>query len=83
VNLDIGCWYLRRAINRWTNSTANPLPFALAEYNAGRSNALRWASGPKPFDPRQFVEKITYPTTRKYVRVVEERCQHYARRGRL
>jgi soluble lytic murein transglycosylase-like protein len=41
---------------------ADPLPFALAEYNAGRSNAQRWAllCGT---DDRAFIERITYPTT--------------------
>ncbi len=40
TNLQAGTWYLRRAIEHWQNQ-ANPLPFALAEYNAGASRALR------------------------------------------
>src|SRR6266850_4192275 len=40
TNLEAGTWYLRRALERWQNQ-ANPLPFALAEYNAGASRALR------------------------------------------
>ncbi|MBM3892195.1 MAG: lytic transglycosylase domain-containing protein [Verrucomicrobia bacterium] len=83
ANLDVGCWYLRRALDRWTTSTSDPVPFALAEYNAGRSNALRWATGPKPFDPQQFISNITYPVTRKYILTTREQCQRYAARGHL
>jgi soluble lytic murein transglycosylase len=65
TNIEAGTWYLARAIERWS-ACDDPIPFALAEYNAGRSNALRWyaASGP---DGRRFIECITYPTTRKYI----------------
>jgi soluble lytic murein transglycosylase len=83
LNLDIGCWYLRRALDRWTGSTSDPVPFALAEYNAGRSNALRWAIGPKPFDPQQFVSNVTYRTTRTYIVTTKEQCRKYAARGHL
>lgn len=82
VGLDVGCWCLRRAMDRW-RSAPDPVPFALAEYNAGRSNALRWAAGPPPRDPQRFRASITYPGTRQYVRTIEERCQRYKRRGRL
>jgi len=83
VGLDVGCWCLRRAMDRWSGSTPDPVPFALAEYNAGRSNALRWANGPAPRDPQRFRTGITYPGTRQYVRTIEERYQHYRQRGRL
>ena len=83
VGLDVGCWCLRRALDRWSGSTPDPVPFALAEYNAGRSNALRWASGPGGHDPQQFCASITYPGTRQYVRTIEERYQRYKERGRL
>lgn len=82
VGLDVGCWCLRRALDRW-GGTPDPVPFALAEYNAGRSNALRWANGLATRDPDQFRAHITYPGTRQYVRAIEERCQRYKLRGRL
>ena len=65
TNIQAGVWYLARAIRRWSDRP-DPLPFALAEYNAGRSNAQRWASK-SGTDARRFIENITYPTTRKYV----------------
>jgi soluble lytic murein transglycosylase len=65
TNIRAGTWYLARAINRWSEYS-DPLPYALAEYNAGRSNALRWAenTGGKK---RAFIEAITYPTTLHYL----------------
>ena len=64
INLDAGTWYLARAIRRWEHR-GDPLPFALAEYNAGPANASRWAEGAAT--PREFWEAITYPTTKRYV----------------
>jgi soluble lytic murein transglycosylase len=67
TNIEVGAWYLARAVRRWSPLRADPLPFALAEYNAGRSNAMRWATncGPNSAD---YLRCITYPTTQRYVR---------------
>lgn len=82
VGLEVGCWCLRRALDRWKGS-ADPVPFALAEYNAGRSNALRWAAGSPPRDAEGFRASITYPGTRQYVRAIENRYQYYKQRRGL
>ncbi len=66
INLQAGAWYLSRARNYW-GAKANPLPYALAEYNAGRSNAQRWAKQDRN-DPNVFWNNITYPITRRYIR---------------
>ncbi len=71
ANIQAGVWYLARAVRHWSEQVRDPLPYALAEYNAGRSNARRWAEGAA--DAREFVENITYPTTQRYVRTVLER----------
>ena len=68
INIRAGTWYLHRAIQYWS-AKPNPLPYALAEYNAGRSNALRWAARDQN-DPNVFWNEITYPSTRRYVRDV-------------
>jgi soluble lytic murein transglycosylase len=68
VNLRAGTWYLGRAAESWSDRS-DPLPYALAEYNAGRSNARRWAEAADG-DARDFWEHITYPTTKRYVRDV-------------
>ncbi len=66
INIRAGAWYLERAIRYWS-SKPNPLPYALAEYNAGRSNTLRWAANDGD-DANKFWSAITYPTTRNYIR---------------
>jgi soluble lytic murein transglycosylase len=84
TNLDAGTWYLRRAIEHWQNQ-ANPMPFALAEYNAGASRALRWAGGDdtKPVAAGTFLSNIDFPGTRKYVDSILARYHFYKRRGRM
>jgi soluble lytic murein transglycosylase len=66
TNIRVGTWYLSRAIKRWTQ-TDDPVTFALAEYNAGRSNALKWVDPDKPLDHTAFMDRITFPSTHKYV----------------
>jgi soluble lytic murein transglycosylase len=66
TNIEAGSWYLQRALARWSHKT-NPVPYALAEYNAGRSNAVRWAANDGG-DPNKFWNGISYRSTRQYVR---------------
>lgn len=68
INIRAGTWYLGRAIRYWS-AKPNPLPYALAEYNAGRSNTLRWAAADNN-DANKFWNAITYPVTRRYVQDV-------------
>ena len=84
TNLEAGTWYLRRAIEHWQNQ-ADPLPFALAEYNAGASRALRWAGGDdtKAVEAKTFLDNIDFPGTRKYVDSIIARYQFYKQRGRM
>ena len=65
TNVLAGTWYLAQALQRWRNKT-DPLPYALAEYNAGRSNARRWAARDGGNSGR-FISGITYPATRSYI----------------
>lgn len=73
TNIQAGSWYLQRSIARWTNKP-NPLPYALAEYNAGRSNAVRWAANDGG-DANKFWDGITYPATKRYVRDILARLR--------
>src|ERR1044072_3406226 len=67
VNLEAGTWYLSRAVRHWA-AQAGPIPFALAEYNAGASRAQRWAGGEDVVIPaKTFRSKIDFPGPRKYV----------------
>ncbi len=63
-NAEIAAWYLRRGIDRFQHRN-DPLPFALAYYNAGPSRAVTWEKNLPP--GVAFHEYIPFPTTRKYV----------------
>jgi len=66
TNIRAGTWYLARSMRLW-NQTDDPVVFALAEYNAGRSNALKWVDPAAPWSHVAFEERINFPGTRKYV----------------
>ena len=76
TNIRAGTWYLNRAIKRWSQ-TDDPVTFALAEYNAGRSNALKWVDPLAPLDHTAFLDRITFPSTKKYVEVIEAKREQY------
>ena len=83
INLEAGTWYLRRAVDHWEHQ-ADPIPFALAEYNAGASRAQRWAGGDDVvIPPDTFRGNIDFPGTRKYVDSIIARFEFYKRRGRM
>ncbi len=69
TNIRVGTWYLNKSLKRWSQ-TDDPATFALAEYNAGHSNALKWVDPLAPQSHLAFVDRITYPGTRKYVEVI-------------
>jgi len=81
TNLEAGSWYLRRALDHW-QTESDPLPFALAEYNAGASRAQRWV-GADGITANQFLENIDFPVTRRYVQLILDRYAFYKRRGRM
>jgi soluble lytic murein transglycosylase len=76
TNIRAGTWYLNRAIKHWSQ-TDDPVTFALAEYNAGRSNALKWVDPVAPLDHTAFLDRITFPSTRKYVEVIMAKRDQY------
>jgi soluble lytic murein transglycosylase len=84
TNLEAGTWYLHRAFERWA-AQSDPIPFALAEYNAGASRVERWSggSGATDISVKQFLQNIDFPGTRKYVVSIIERYQFYQRRVQM
>lgn len=76
TNIRVGTWYLNRALKNWSQ-TDDPVTFALAQYNAGRSNALKWVDPADPQNHNAFLQRITYPTTRKYVEVIVTKRDQY------
>jgi soluble lytic murein transglycosylase len=83
-NVEAGSWYLHRAVEHW-KIESDPVPFALAEYNAGASRAQRWAGGDanSSISTRDFLRNIDFPATRKYVESIIDRYRFYKRRGRM
>ena len=68
TNINIGCWYLARAIRRWTHYRCF-YELALVEYNAGLKNAEKC----KPETPDgEVIPLIKIPSTRKYVTEIME-----------
>ncbi len=78
TNIRVGTWRLARSIRLWTQANVDdPVPFALAEYNAGRSNALKWVDPTAPQDHAAFMERINFPTTHKYVETIMAQREVY------
>ncbi len=73
MNLEIGCWFLGRALRRW-QGYRDCYELALAQYNAGESRANRW----KPEKRAGAVlPRITIPGTRHYVMQIMKRYRKY------
>lgn len=62
LNLEIGSWYLARALRRWSKYREG-IALALCEYNAGFSRANAWK--PERFDG-SVLDRIKIDSTRKY-----------------
>jgi len=76
TNTLAGTWYLKKLMRRYTQ-TDNPVPYALADYNAGRGNVLKWNSGQAATNSAVFIEQIGFPGTKSYVKSVMNRCDKY------
>lgn len=66
VSIRFGAYYLSQQQRTMNGS----LQGALAAYNGGPGNAIRWADGQDVADPEQFVESIDYSETEGYVKLV-------------
>ena len=76
TNVMAGTWYLKKLLGRYTRAD-DPLPYALADYNAGRGNVLKWNSGAASTNSAAFIEQIGFPGTKEYVRSVMQRYAMY------
>ena len=56
-NTQCGAWYLRRLLQRYQDSD-NPLPFALAAYNAGPGAVQRFGGVPPYAETQAYVQKV-------------------------
>jgi len=79
TNLEVGTWYLAQALKHWSGQD-DPLPFALGEYNAGRSRVKRWSGGAR-ISARELAAAMDIASTRAYVAAVRNRYEYYKERG--
>jgi soluble lytic murein transglycosylase len=66
VNLQLGAAHLRELSDRY----ASPVQI-LAAYNAGSTRVDRWRARTGTDDPELFAERIPFPETRDYVRIIQ------------
>lgn len=71
-----GAWYLAKLLRRYPQAD-DPVPYALADYNAGRGNVLRWNQGAAITNSQQFRAQMTFPGTRRYIETVAQRRERY------
>jgi soluble lytic murein transglycosylase len=79
TNLEVGTWYFKKALERWKQKD-DPVPFALAEYNAGRVRVDRWVAETgraEEATARDLLLAIDFPTTRRYVEDIIARYHFY------
>ncbi|MCU0787538.1 MAG: lytic transglycosylase domain-containing protein [Verrucomicrobia bacterium] len=76
TNILAGTFYLGKLLQRYRH-TDDPIPYALADYNAGRANVLRWIEGRGATNSTVFIEQIGFPLTRRYVIEVMRRSKRY------
>jgi soluble lytic murein transglycosylase len=78
TNIRVGTWYLNRSLRRYSQ-TDDPAAFALAEYNAGHTNAEKWIDPLAPQSHAAFMDRITFPGTHKYVEVILAKRDEFSR----
>ncbi len=79
TNIEVGTWYLGRALRHWA-AQEDPLPFALGEYNAGRSRVQRWSGG-EQITTEELARAMDIASTRAYISAVRARYDYYRQRG--
>lgn len=88
TNLEVGTWYLARALRRWS-AKDDAIPFALAEYNAGKSRVDRWIAAAKKNLPEEsevgadpMRASIDIASTRAYVESIMARHAYYQKQAK-
>lgn len=72
VSIEFGVYYLAGQLRRFGDPYA-----ALAAYNAGPGNVIRWVDAAAGSRPADFVEAISIPETHDYVERVMDHYAHY------
>lgn len=75
INIAIGVWYLALLIRQFDGNEV----LAVAAYNGGRTNVLRWLDEGIWSGERQSAASIPFPETRGYVQKVFSTYDWYLR----
>jgi soluble lytic murein transglycosylase len=78
TNLEAGTWYLGRALEHWKDKD-DPVAFALAEFNAGRSRVDKWTASSGGAE--EMLDQASVTSARRYVEEVMRRFQMYRKYG--
>jgi soluble lytic murein transglycosylase len=73
VNIPLGVRYMDDLYREFKGN----LTLMLAAYNAGEKAARRWKKRNDDSDPYRFIENISYPETRRYVKQVLKNYENY------
>jgi soluble lytic murein transglycosylase len=74
-NIEIACWYLRKASDKYRDAPGKEARM-LAAYNAGPDRAVEWSRVPEgapPLTEQQFIDRIDISSTRAYVTSILKR----------
>jgi len=82
TNIAAGTWLLAQALERW-QSRDDPVPFALAEYNAGAGRVAKWLPNGEATTAQEFVAAITFPGVRRYIERISGYAERYRASGQL
>lgn len=66
LNIRLGAHHLKGLLQRYDQSHTR----ALAAYNAGKEAVERWTQNHESMDDLEFIERISYRETRRYVKAV-------------
>lgn len=83
TNIEAGTWYLANALRHWADKD-DPVPFALAEYNAGRARVKRWEKDSGlggGFGSEELRATMDFPTTKAYIHSIVARFGDFERTG--
>ena len=82
TNIEAGTWVLAQALERWQERD-DPVPFALAEYNAGAGRVAKWLPNGDATTAEEFIAAITWPGVRRYLEKITGYAERYRAKGQL
>lgn len=75
LNLTLGCYYVKKMLERFNNNNV----YAVAAYNGGPNAVQKWQERYGEVEMDEFIESISYPETKGYVKRVMRNYFIYSR----